>query len=162
MATPKGVLHILNNCPADRMSFDMGREFAEAEDIKIATIIVDDDVAVKDSTYTVGRRGVAGNFFVIKAVGAASEQGASLEEIVELGNRVNAVTRTMGMALTSCTPPAKGSPLFELGDDEMEMGVGIHGAPGRRREKLVSAQAIVDELLEGVVRALPEHPGPNV
>ena len=96
-----------------------------------ATIIVDDDVAVKDSTYTVGRRGVAGNFFVIKAVGAASEQGAELDELVKLGERVNAVTRTMGMALTSCTPPAKGSPLFDLGDDEMEMGVGIHGEPGR-------------------------------
>ena len=139
MASPKGVLHIINNYTGDRMSFDMGRELAEAEDIKIATIIVDDDVAVKDSTYTVGRRGVAGNFFVIKAVGAASEDGAELEELVELGNRVNSVTRTMGMALTSCTPPAKGSPLFELGDDEMEMGVGIHGEPGRRREKLADA-----------------------
>ena len=151
MASPKGVLHIINNYTGDRMAFDMGRELAEAEDIKIATIIVDDDVAVKDSTYTVGRRGVAGNFFVIKAVGAASENGASLEELVELGERVNSVTRTMGMALTSCTPPAKGSPLFELGDDEMEMGVGIHGEPGRRREKLASANAIVDELLEAVV-----------
>ena len=155
MASPKGVLHIINNYTGDRMAFDMGRELAEAEDIKIATIIVDDDVAVKDSTWTVGRRGVAGNFFVIKAVGAASENGASLEELVELGNRVNAVTRTMGMALTSCTPPAKGSPLFELGDDEMEMGVGIHGEPGRRREKLASADVIVDELLEAVVTDLP-------
>ena len=151
MASPKGVLHIINNYTGDRMAFEMGRELAEAEDIKIATIIVDDDVAVKDSTYTVGRRGVAGNFFVIKAVGAASENGASLEELVELGERVNSVTRTMGMALTSCTPPAKGSPLFELGEDEMEMGVGIHGEPGRRREKLASANEIIDELLEAVV-----------
>ena len=132
MASEKGVLHIINNYTGDKMSFDMGRELAEAEDIKIATIVVDDDVAVKDSTYTVGRRGVAGNFFVIKAVGAASERGAELEELVELGNRVNSVTRTMGMALTSCTPPAKGSPLFDLGADEMEMGVGIHGEPGRQ------------------------------
>jgi len=162
MASPKGVLHIINNYTGDRMSFDMGRELAEAEDIKIATIIVDDDVAVKDSTYTVGRRGVAGNFFVIKAVGAASEQGASLEELVELGNRVNSVTRTMGMALTSCTPPAKGSPLFELGDDEMEMGVGIHGEPGRRREKLASANDIVDELLDAVVTDLPYQSGDEV
>src|SRR4029077_20137857 len=106
------------------------RELAEAEDITIGTIVVDDDVAVKDSTYTVGRRGVAGHVFVIKAVGAASEEGAELQSLVDLGNRVNSVTRTMGMALTSCTPPAKGSPLFELGDDEMEMGVGIHGEPG--------------------------------
>ena len=155
LASPKGVLHIINNYTGDRMSFDMGKELAEAEGINIATIIVDDDVAVKDSTYTVGRRGVAGNFFVIKAVGAASEQGASLEELVELGNKVNSVTRTMGMALTSCTPPAKGSPLFELGDDEMEMGVGIHGEPGRSREKLASANAIVDELLEAVRSDLP-------
>src|SRR6202008_1733022 len=158
----KGVLHIINNYTGDRMAFDMGRELAEAEDIKIATIIVDDDVAVKDSTSTVGRRGVAGNFFVIKAVGAASERGAELEELVELGNRVNSVTRTMGMALTSCTPPAKGSPLFELGDDEMEMGVGIHGEPGRRREKLASANAIVDELLEAVVTDMPYKAGDNV
>ena len=140
MASPKGVLHIINNYTGDRMAFDMGRELAEAEDIKIATIIVDDDVAVKDSTYTVGRRGVAGNFFVIKAVGAASENGAVARGARRARQPVNSVTRTMGMALTSCTPPAKGSPLFELGDDEMEMGVGIHGEPGRRREKLASAE----------------------
>jgi phosphoenolpyruvate---glycerone phosphotransferase subunit DhaK len=162
LASPKGVLHIINNYTGDRMAFEMGRELAEAEDIKIATIIVDDDVAVKDSTYTVGRRGVAGNFFVIKAVGAASEQGASLEEIVELGNRVNSVTRSMGMALTSCTPPAKGSPLFELGDDEMEMGVGIHGEPGRRREKLADANTIIDELVEAVASDLPYGSGDDV
>lgn len=162
LASKKGVLHIINNYTGDRMAFDMGRELAEAEDITIATIIVDDDVAVKDSLYTVGRRGVAGNFFVIKAVGAASEEGASLDELVELGNRVNAVTRTMGMALTSCTPPAKGSPLFELGDDEMEMGVGIHGEPGRRREKLAGANEIVDELLDACVTDLPYSSGDEV
>ena len=106
----KGVLHIINNYTGDRMAFDMGREMAEAEGVTIGTVIVDDDVAVKDSTYTVGRRGVAGNFFVIKALGAASEQGAGLDELVALGERVNSVARTMGMALTSCTPPAKGSP----------------------------------------------------
>jgi dihydroxyacetone kinase-like protein len=162
MASPKGVLHLINNYTGDRMSFDMGKELAEAEGVKIGTIIVDDDVAVKDSTYTVGRRGVAGNFFVIKAVGAASEDGASLEELIELGNRVNSVTRTMGMALTSCTPPAKGAPLFALGDDEMEMGVGIHGEPGRRREKLAAANDIVDELLEAVRSDLPYESGDEV
>jgi dihydroxyacetone kinase-like protein len=162
MASPKGVLHLINNYTGDRMSFDMGKELAEAEGVKIGTIIVDDDVAVKDSTYTVGRRGVAGNFFVIKAVGAASEDGASLEELIELGNRVNSVTRTMGMALTSCTPPAKGAPLFALGDDEMEMGVGIHGEPGRRREKLAPANDIVDELLEAVRSDLPYESGDEV
>ncbi|MFL5838377.1 MAG: dihydroxyacetone kinase subunit DhaK [Solirubrobacteraceae bacterium] len=162
MASPKGVLHLINNYTGDRMSFDMGKELAEAEGVEIGTVIVDDDVAVKDSTYTVGRRGVAGNFFVIKAVGAASEDGASLEELIELGNKVNSVTRTMGMALTSCTPPAKGAPLFELGDDEMEMGVGIHGEPGRRREKLASANDIVDELLEAVRADLPYESGDEV
>jgi phosphoenolpyruvate---glycerone phosphotransferase subunit DhaK len=160
--SPKGVLHIINNYTGDRMAFDMGREMAEAEGVRIGTVIVDDDVAVKDSTYTVGRRGVAGNFFVIKALGAASEQGAELDDLVALGGRVNSVARTMGMALTSCTPPAKGSPLFDLGDDEMEMGVGIHGEPGRRREKLASANEIVDELLEAVASDLPFEKGDNV
>ena len=160
--SPRGVLHIINNYTGDRMAFDMGREMAEAEGIRIGTVIVDDDVAVKDSTWTVGRRGVAGNFFVIKAIGAAAEKGAELDDLVALGNRVNAVSRTMGMALTSCTPPAKGSPLFDLGDDEMEMGVGIHGEPGRRREKLASANEIVDELLEAVASDLPFKKGDDV
>ena len=162
LASPRGVLHIVNNYTGDRMAFEMGQEMAEAEGITVGTLIVDDDVAVKDSTYTVGRRGVAGNFFVIKAVGAASEQGADLDELIRIGNKVNSVTRTMGMALTSCTPPAKGSPLFDLGDNEMEMGVGIHGEPGRRREKLASANEIVDELLEAVVTDLPYGMGDNV
>jgi dihydroxyacetone kinase-like protein len=158
----KGVLHIINNYTGDRMAFEMGQEMAEADGITIGTLIVDDDVAVKDSTYTIGRRGVAGNFFVIKAVGAAAEQGADLDDLLRIGNKVNSVTRTMGMALTSCTPPAKGSPLFELGEDEMEMGVGIHGEPGRKREKLASANAIVDELLEAVVSDLPFKQGDDV
>ncbi len=158
----KGVLHIINNYTGDKMAFDMGRELAETEDVKIGTVVVDDDVAVKDSTYTVGRRGVAGNFFVIKALGAAAERGDDLDSLVALGERVNSVTRSMGMALTSCTPPAKGSPLFELGDDEIEMGVGIHGEPGRRREKLTSANEILDEMLEAVVTDLPYESGDEV
>jgi dihydroxyacetone kinase-like protein len=144
------------------MAFEMGTEMAEADGNTVGTLIVNDDVAVKDSTYTVGRRGVAGNFFVIKAVGAASEQGADLEELLRIGNKVNSATRTMGMALTSCTPPAKGSPLFDLGPDEMEMGVGIHGEPGRSREKLASANEIVDELLDAVVTDLPFNSGDDV
>jgi dihydroxyacetone kinase-like protein len=160
--SPMGVLHIINNYTGDRMAFEMGTELAEADGITVGTLLVNDDVAVKDSTWTVGRRGVAGNFFVIKAVGAASEQGADLEELLRIGNKVNSVTRTMGMALTSCTPPAKGSPLFDLGEDEMEMGVGIHGEPGRSREKLASANAIVDELLEAVVPDLPFNSGDDV
>ena len=162
LATPRGVLHIINNYTGDRMAFDMGREMAEAEGVTIKTVLVDDDVAVKDSTYTVGRRGVAGNFFVIKAIGAAAEKGADLDELVRIGEKVNSVTRTMGMALTSCTPPAKGSPLFELGGDEMEMGIGIHGEPGRRREKLASANEIVDELVEAVAGDLPFQRGDQV
>jgi dihydroxyacetone kinase-like protein len=160
--SPMGVLHIINNYTGDRMAFEMGTELAEADGITVGTLLVNDDVAVKDSTWTVGRRGVAGNFFVIKAVGAASEQGADLEELLRIGNKVNSVTRTMGMALTSCTPPAKGSPLFDLGPDEMEMGVGIHGEPGRSREKLASANQIVDELLEAVVTDLPFNSGDDV
>ncbi len=162
LASPKGVLLLVNNYTGDRLAFDMGRELAEAEGIKVETVIIDDDVAVKDSSYTIGRRGVAGNFFIIKAVGAAAEKGAELDELVALAKRVNSVTRTMGIALTSCTPPAKGSPLFEIGDDEMEVGIGIHGEPGRRREKIKSADEIVDELLNAVVDDLPFSKGDEV
>jgi phosphoenolpyruvate---glycerone phosphotransferase subunit DhaK len=144
------------------MAFDMAQELAEAEDIQVKTLFIDDDVSVQDSTYTVGRRGVAGNFFVMKAVGAAAERGADLDELVRIGEKVNSVTRTMGMALTACTPPAKGSPLFDLPADEIEMGVGIHGEPGRRREKLMSADAIVDELLGAVTSDLPFESGDRV
>jgi dihydroxyacetone kinase-like protein len=158
----KGVLHIINNYTGDKMAFDMGRELAEAEDIRVGTVVVDDDVSVKDSTWTVGRRGVAGNFFVIKALGAASARGDDLDSLVALGERVNSVTRSMGMALTSCTPPAKGSPLFELGEDEIEMGVGIHGEPGRSREPLRSANEILDTMLEAVVSDLPYESGDEV
>lgn len=162
VASPKGVLHLLNNYTGDTMSFDMGREMAEADGIEVRTVVINDDVAVQDSLYTVGRRGVAGNFFVIKAVGAASEKGASLEELEALGNRVVNVTRTMGMALTGCTPPAKGSPIFTLAEDEMEMGIGIHGEPGRKRVKLASAKEIVEELMEAVVCDLPYNAGDEV
>ncbi len=151
LASPKGILHIVNNYTGDRMSFETAAEMLEAEDVLVKTIYVDDDVAVLNSTWTVGRRGVAGNFFVIKAVGAASEEGASLDELVELGKKVNSVTRSMGMALTGCTPPAKGEPIFTLQEDEMEMGVGIHGEPGRSRKKLVSANEIVDEMLQAIL-----------
>ncbi|MEO7745243.1 MAG: dihydroxyacetone kinase subunit DhaK [Actinomycetota bacterium] len=162
LASPKGVLLLVNNYTGDRMAFDMGKEMAESEGIRVEILTINDDVAVKDSLYTVGRRGVAGNFFVIKAVGAASEQGADIDELLRIGNKVNDVTRTMGVALTSCTPPAKGSTLFELGDDEIEMGVGIHGEPGRERKKMTNADAIVDELLEAVVTDLPYSSGDDV
>jgi dihydroxyacetone kinase-like protein len=151
LASPKGILHIVNNYSGDRMAFEMATEMLDAEGITVKTVFVDDDVAVQDSTYTVGRRGVAGNFFVIKALGAASEKGASLDELVELGQHVNSVTRSMGMALTGCTPPAKGTPIFTLADDEIEMGVGIHGEPGRSRKKLATANDMVDEMMEAVL-----------
>ncbi len=157
--SPKGVLHIVNNYSGDRMSFEMATEMLEMEDVNVKTIFVDDDVAVQDSTWTVGRRGVAGNFFVIKAVGAASENGASLDELVDLGNKVNSMVRSMGMALTGCTPPAKGKPIFTLEEDEIEMGGGIHGEPGRARKKLVSANEIADEMLEAILTDRKPIPG---
>jgi dihydroxyacetone kinase-like protein len=162
LASPKGVLLLVNNYTGDRMAFDMGKEMAESEGIKVEILTINDDVAVKDSTYTVGRRGVAGNFFVIKAVGAAAEQGADLDEVIRIGKKVNDVTRTMGVALTACTPPAKGSALFELGEDEIEMGVGIHGEPGRERKKMTTADALADELLDAVVTDLPYDSGDTV
>jgi dihydroxyacetone kinase-like protein len=162
LASRKGVLLLVNNYTGDRMAFDMGKEMAEAEGIRVEILTINDDVAVKDSTYTVGRRGVAGNFFVIKAVGAAAARGDDLEEVIRVGKKVNDVTRTMGVALTACTPPAKGSPLFALGEDEIEMGVGIHGEPGRERKKMAPADAIVDELLDAVVTDLPYSSGDEV
>ena len=158
----KGILHLINNYTGDRLAFEMGRELAEADGMKIEAVIVDDDVAVDGSSYTVGRRGVAGNFFVIKAVGAASERGADLAALAALGRRVNSVTRTMGIALTSCTPPAKGAPLFEIGPDEMEVGIGIHGEPGRRRAKIVPANEIAEILVDAVGGDLPFRGGASV
>ncbi|QHC65883.1 dihydroxyacetone kinase subunit DhaK [Rathayibacter sp. VKM Ac-2759] len=158
----KGVLLLVNNYTGDKMAFEMAEEIADAEGIKVRTLFIDDDVAVKDSTYTIGRRGVAGNFFVIKAVGAAAEAGAELDEVVRVGEKVNSVTRTMGVALTACTPPSKGSPLFELGEDEIELGVGIHGEPGRARQKIVPANDIVDLLLDPIIADLPYSDGDEV
>ncbi len=157
--SPKGILHIVNNYSGDRMSFEMATEMLDMEGVTVKTIFVDDDVAVQNSTWTVGRRGVAGNFFVIKAVGAASEAGASLDELVELGKKVNSRLRSMGMALTGCTPPAKGKPIFTLEEDEIEMGVGIHGEPGRARQKLASANDIADEMLEAILTDRKPIPG---
>lgn len=158
----KGILHIVNNYTGDRTAWEMGKELCEADGMKVGTLLVNDDVAVKDSTWTVGRRGVAGNFFVIKAVGAASEKGAELDDLVRIGEGVIANVRSMGIALSSCTPPVRGTPLFEIGDDEMEIGIGIHGEPGRKRTKLVSANEIVDILLDAIVPDLPYSSGDEV
>lgn len=162
LRSKKGVLYLVNNYTGDRLAFEMAAELADAEGIRVQTLIIDDDVAVSDSTYTVGRRGVAGNFFVIKAVGAASERGADLDQLVQLGKRVNSVTRSMGIALSSCIPPAKGSPLFAISDDEMEIGVGIHGEPGRKRAKRGTANEIVSLLLDAIVPDLPYKNGDRV
>jgi len=162
VASPMGVLHLVNNYTGDKLSFETGRELAEEDGIEIRTVVINDDVAVKDSLYTIGRRGVAGNFFVIKAVGAASEKGFSLENLEKLGNRVVEVTRTMGVALSGCTPPAKGTPIFTLDEDEMEIGIGIHGEPGVKRTKIEHADKIVDELFDRVVLYIPYKAGDEV
>ena len=146
--TGKGCLFIVKNYEGDVMNFQMAADLAGRE---IATVVTDDDVAVEASTWSTGRRGVAGTLIVEKIVGAAAEQGASLAELKALGDDVNRRTRSMGVALTSCTVPAAGSPTFSLGDDEMEMGVGIHGEPGRRRVKLSTADAIADEVVGAIV-----------
>jgi dihydroxyacetone kinase-like protein len=162
LATPAGVLVLVNNYQGDRMAWDTAVELAQAEDIRVDQFIINDDVAVKDSLYTVGRRGVAGNFFVMKACGAAAEEGQSLEAVKAVAEKVNANVRTMGLALTSCIPPAKGTPIFEIGDDEMEVGVGIHGEPGRERTKMKSADEITQILFDAVASDLPFNAGDRV
>ncbi len=162
VATDAGVLVLVNNYQGDRMAWDMACEMAEAEGIKLKQFIINDDVAVQDSLYTVGRRGVAGNFFVMKACGAASEAGADLDAVYAVAEKVNNNVRTMGLALTSCIPPAKGDPIFEIGDDEMEVGVGIHGEPGRERTKIKPADEIVELLFDAVANDLPYNSGDRV
>ncbi len=147
--TGAGVLLIVKNYEGDVMNFEMAAEMASGP---IDKVIVNDDVAVEDSLYTTGRRGVAGTLVVEKIVGAAAEQGADLAALKALGERVNKATRSMGVALTSCTVPAAGKPMFDIGDGEMEFGVGIHGEPGRRRDTLKPADAIAAELCAAIVR----------
>jgi dihydroxyacetone kinase-like protein len=149
--TGGGCLFIVKNYEGDVMNFQMAADLAGTE---VASVITDDDVAVEKSTWSSGRRGVAGTLVVEKILGAAAEQGASLVQLKALGERVNRATRSMGVALTSCTVPAAGTPTFSLGEDEMEMGVGIHGEPGRRRVKLASADAIAEEMVDAIVKDL--------
>ena len=147
----KGILFIVKNYSGDIMNFEMG---AEMLDLEHQTIIVNDDVAVEDSTYTTGRRGVAGTMIVEKTVGSLAETGASLEECKKFGDHVNTMTGSMGVAFTSCTVPAAGKPTFDLNNDEMEFGVGIHGEPGRKREKIRSADEITSELISAILEDL--------
>jgi dihydroxyacetone kinase-like protein len=152
--TGGGVLFIVKNYEGDVMNFDMAREMAGTS---VATVITDDDVAVETSTFSTGRRGVAGTLIVEKIVGAAAEEGRDLAALKVLGDRVNAATRSIGIALTSCTVPAAGRPTFDLAEDEMEVGVGIHGEPGRRRVKLKPAAEIAAEMVRAITTDLAER-----
>lgn len=160
--TGAGVLFMVKNYTGDRGQFGMACEMCEMDDINAKIVIADDDVAVKDSTFTAGRRGVAGAILGYKIVCAAAEEGKSLDELVELANRVNANVRSMGFGLTSCTTPAKGAPTFEIGDDEMEIGVGLHGEPGRQRTKLMPADEIVGLMTQNCLDDLPFKAGDEV
>ena len=160
--TGAGVLFMVKNYTGDRGQFGMACEMCEMDDINAKIVIADDDVAVKDSTFTAGRRGVAGAILGYKIVCAAAEEGKSLDELVELADRVNANVRSMGFGLTSCTTPAKGAPTFEIGDDEMEIGVGLHGEPGRQRTKLMPADEIVDLMTQNCLDDLPFKAGDEV
>ena len=151
--TGAGCLFIVKNYEGDVMNFDMAAEMSEG----VMQVVTNDDVAVEDSLYTTGRRGVAGTLVVEKMLGAAAERGMGLRELKALGGRVNAATRSMGVALTSCTVPAAGKPTFEIGDREMEFGVGIHGEPGRRRERLRSADEIAEEICSTIVADLGDE-----
>ncbi len=146
-----GVLFIVKNYSGDMMNFQMAAEMLDREN---ATVIVNDDVAVENSTYTTGRRGVAGTMIVEKFVGAAAERGDKLAPLKALGDAVNSATASMGVALSSCTVPAAGKPTFQIGADEMEMGVGIHGEPGRRRVRFSSADEIAAELTGAILKDL--------
>ena len=149
-----GVLHIVKNYTGDVLNFEMAAELASMEGIEVGTVIVDDDVAVQDSLYTAGRRGVGLTVLIEKLVGAAAEEGQDLASLVELAKRINGQGRSMGMALTSCTVPAAGKPTFDLPEDQMEIGIGIHGEPGRHREPLAPASEIARQLVEPILADL--------
>jgi dihydroxyacetone kinase-like protein len=157
-----GVLHIVKNYTGDIMNFELAAELAQGEGIEVTSVVIADDVAVKDSLYTAGRRGVGGTVLAEKIVGAAAEEGQDLAAVTALCQRVQDNVRSMGMALTSCTVPAAGKPTFEIGDDEMEIGVGIHGEPGRERRKLASADEITQALMTPILDDLPFSSGDRV
>lgn len=146
-----GVLLIIKNYTGDVMNFEMAAEMAEAEGVKVAKVVVNDDVAVENSTYTTGRRGIAGTVFVHKIAGAKAQKGASLEEVEAVANKVIENVRSMGMALTPCIVPAAGKPGFHLGDNEMEIGMGIHGEPGIEKTELKSADEVAEILLNKIL-----------
>lgn len=157
-----GVLHIVKNYTGDVLNFDMAAELARGEDIPVEAVVINDDVAVQDSLYTAGRRGVATTVLAEKICGAAAEAGQDLASVAALCRRVNGNGRTMGMALTACTVPHAGKPSFELGETEMEIGIGIHGEPGRRRVPIEPADRVAELLLEPVLADLPYRRGDEV
>lgn len=154
----KGVLLIVKNYTGDILNFEMAKDLAEMNDIPTEIVVVDDDIAVEDSTYTAGKRGVAGTVLVHKILGDAARNGASLAELKELGEKVVQSTKTIGVALSAATVPEVGKPGFTLAEDEIEFGVGIHGEPGYRREKLQPSKKLAQELVEKLVQAYPETP----
>ena len=157
-----GVIHIVKNYTGDVMNFEMSADMARGEGTEVEAVLVDDDVAVQDSLYTAGRRGVGATVLMEKIAGAAAEERRPLKEVADVARKVNEQGRTMGMALTSCTVPAAGKPTFELADDEMEIGIGIHGEPGRQRMKVKSAHDIVEMMAVAIVDDLPYKSGDNV
>ncbi len=157
-----GVLHIVKNYTGDVLNFETAADLAEAEGIEVRSVIVNDDVAVKDSLYTAGRRGVAGTVLIEKIAGAAAERGDDLDAVTAIAERVNARVRSMGVALTAPTVPHAGEPSFTIGDDEIEIGIGIHGEPGRERIGLEPADAIVDRILGPILEDLPFESGQKV
>ncbi len=157
-----GVLHIVKNYTGDVMNFELAAELAQAEGIEVRSVVIDDDVAVQDSLYTAGRRGVGGTVLAEKITGALAETGADLDAVTAMCTRVNENVRSMGMALTSCTVPAAGKPTFELGENEMEIGIGIHGEPGRERKPIASADEITEMLTEPIVTDLGLKAGDQV
>ena len=157
-----GVVHIVKNYTGDVLNFETAAEMAQAEGVHVRSVLVNDDVAVEDSLYTAGRRGVAGTVLVEKIAGAAAERGDGLEAVAAIAERVAANVRTMGVALSGCTVPHAGTPSFELAEDEIEIGIGIHGEPGRHRIAMESADAIADRLLEPVLEDLSISSGDRV
>ncbi len=158
----KGVLHIVKNYTGDVLNFEMAADLARAEGIDVEAVVIDDDVAVKDSLYTAGRRGVGTTVLVEKLTGAAAEAGRPLSEVAEICRKANGWGRSMGMALTSCAVPHVGKPTFDLPEDEMEIGIGIHGEPGRTRMKLKSADEITEMLMEPILTDIPYKAGDEV
>lgn len=156
-----GIVQVVKNYTGDVMNFEMGAELAQTEGIHVRTVQVADDVAVEDSTHTIGRRGVGGTLFVEKILGAAAEEGRSLDDLESLGNRVASEARSMGVAISSVTTPAAGRPTFDLPDDEMEVGVGIHGEPGRHREPFADARTIAAKLVDPILADL-DYSGSDV